>query len=387
MKKFNSSLPLFYFSLLTFILLLTACQPAPAATQDISAALTQAFETALAQLQPTTPPLPSETPVPTATAFVPRTPPALPATFVASQLNKLDTPHTYITDTCQYLRDKWNSNNATPGTVVMVVMFHGITQEKAERTHDISKQDFKKLMSDLKDQNFEAINAAQLADFMDHNARIPARSVLLIQDDRHFAENFNEHFRPYWEKWGWPVVNAYIAKDERPDLWAENAALAAEGWVDYQAHGVIHNENMSDASTDEFLTGELQGAVTNLQKYFNKTPVAIIWPGGGFGVRPVQFARQYGYRLGFTVNPRGPIMYNWVPLADQADPGRPAFLPEGYVNDPRMVLPRFWPYQVQANLDTVRVIGQDAAAHAEQNKATELEYYEIMCAPTMGPIP
>jgi hypothetical protein len=387
MKKFNYSLPLFYFFLLTFILLLTACQPAPAATQDISAALTQAFETALAQLQPTATPLPSETPVPTATEFIPRTPPALPGAFVANQLNKLDTPHTYITDTCQYLHDKWNSNNATPGTVVMVVMFHGITQEKAERTHDISKQDFKKLMSDLKDQNFEAINAAQLADFMDHNARIPARSVLLIQDDRHFAENFNEHFRPYWEKWGWTVVNAYIAKDERPDLWAENAALAAEGWVDYQAHGVIHNENMSDASTDEFLTGELQGAVTNLQKYFNKTPVAIIWPGGGFGVRPVQFARQYGYRLGFTVNPRGPIMYNWVPLADQPDPARPAYLAEGHVNDPRMVLPRYWPYQVQSSLDTVRTIGNEAAAYAEQNKATELEYYDIMCAPALGPIP
>ncbi len=372
-------------SFLLLTILLTACQSTPAATQDISLALTQAFETALAQLQPTGTPLPSETPVPTATAV--RTPPALPGTFTASQLNPLDTPHAYITDTCQYLHDKWNSNNAAPGTVVMVVMFHGITQEKAERTHDISKQDFKKLMNDLKDQGFEAINATQLADFMDHNTKIPARSVLLIQDDRHFAQNFNEHFRPYWEKWGWPVVNAYIAKDERPDLWSENAALAAEGWVDYQAHGVIHNENMSDASTDEFITGELQGAITNLQKYFNKTPVAIIWPGGGFGVRPVQFARKYGYRLGFTVNPRGPIMYNWVPLADQPDPARPAYLAEGYVNDPRLVLPRYWPYQVQASLDTVRTIGNEAAAYAEQNKATELEYYDIMCAPTLGPIP
>jgi hypothetical protein len=374
-----------FFLLLT--ILLAACQPTPAATQDISLALTRAFETAVAQLQPSATPLPSETPLPTATEFIPRTPPALPAPYTTSQLNPLDAPHTYITDTCQYLRDKWSSNNATPGTVVMVVMLHGITQEKAERTHDISKQDFKQMMNDLKEQGFEAITATQLADFMDHNSKIPARSVLLIQDDRHFAENFNEHFRPYWEKWGWTVVNAYIAKDERPDLWTENAALAAEGWVDYQAHGVIHNENMSDASTDEFLTSELQGAITNLQKYFNKTPVAIIWPGGNFGVRPVQFARQYGYRLGFTVNPRGPIMYNWVPLADQPDPARPAYLSEGHVNDPRLVLPRYWPYQVQANLDTVRNIGNEAAAYAEQNKATELEYYDIMCTPTLGPIP
>ena len=72
-----------------------------------------------------------------------RTPPALPATFVASQLNPLDTPHTYIQDTCQYLHDKWNSNNAAPGTVAMVVMFHGIIKGKAETDNQISNSDFK----------------------------------------------------------------------------------------------------------------------------------------------------------------------------------------------------------------------------------------------------
>ena len=375
-----------FFFLLVF--LLTACQPAAgsAPTPDMSTALTQAFETAFAQLQPTTTPVASETPVSTATAL--RTPPPLPATFVASQLNPLDKPHVYIEDTCQYLHDKWDSNNAVPGTVVMAVMFHGITQEQATRTHDISKQDFKQLMDDLKEQGFEAITATQLADFLDHNAKIPPRSVVLIVDDRHRAESFNEHFRPYYEQWGWQVINGWISAFGAEDAFLqENVALANEGWVDYQSHGFIHNENMTDNSTDEFLKQELQGSKENLQTYFNKTPVAIIWPGGNFGAHPVQFARQYGYRIGFTINPRGPIMYNWVPLAEEQDPARPIFLPESYVNDPRMVLPRYWPYQVQANLDAVRTIGNEAAAYAEQNKAAELEYYDIACAPAYGSIP
>jgi hypothetical protein len=367
------------------LILLSACQPAPAAssTPDINAALTQAFQTAFAQLQPTGTAVPTDTPIPPPTAV--RTPPALPATFVASQLNPLDTPHTYIEDTCQYLHDKWNPNNAAPGTVVMVIMFHGITQEKAERIHDISKQDFKQMMNDLKEQGFEAINATQLADFLDHNTKIPQRSVVLIVDDRHRAESFNEHFRPYHDQWGWPVVNGWISAFGGEDAFLqENLALNSEGWVDYQSHGFIHNENMTDQSTDEFLKQELEGSKENLQKYFNKTPVAIIWPGGNFGVRPVQAARQYGYRIGFTINPRGPIMYNWVPLADQKDPARPIYLEEGYVHDPRLVLPRYWPNQVQASLDTVRTIGNEAAAYAEQNKTTELEYYDITCAPTYG---
>ena len=372
-------------SVLLLTILITACQPAPAATPDMSSALTQAFQTAFAQLQPTGTPVPTDTPLPPPTAI--RTPPALPAAFATNQLNPVDTPHTYIEDTCQYLHDKWNPNNAAPGTVVMVIMFHGITQEKAERVHDISKQDFKQLMNDLKEQGFEAINATQLADFLDHNAKIPARSVVLIVDDRHRAESFNEHFRPFYEEWGWQVVNGWISAFGAEDAFLpENIVLAKEGWVDYQSHGFIHNENMTDASTDEFLKQELQGSKENLETHFGKTPVAIIWPGGNFGLRPVQAARQYGYRIGFTINPRGPIMYNWVPLADQKDPARPIYLEEGYVNDPRMVLPRYWPYQVQASLDTVRTIGNEAAAYAEQNKAIELEYYEIMCAPTYGAI-
>jgi hypothetical protein len=42
---------------------------------------------------------------------------------------------------------------------------------------------------------------------------------------------------------------------------------------------------------------------------------------------------------------------------------------------------------VQSELDNIRNIGKEAAAYAEQNKATELEYYGIACAPTMGPMP
>ena len=374
-------------SLLTTIL--TACAPAASSPiPDVNAVYTQAFETALAALQPTATSVSTETPIPTTTAM--RTPPALPSTFVAGQLNSLDTPHTYIQDTCQYLYDKWNSNNAAPGTVVMVIMLHGIKKDAADVTaNDITVKDFRQMMNDLKEQGFEAINATQLADFLDHNARIPPRSVLLIQDDRRTAENFNTHFREFYEQWGWPVINAWISWDDsiRALNLQDNIALEAEGWVDHQSHGYIHNINMSDSSTDEFIKTEFENSIKDLQENFNKTPIAIIWPGGGFGIRPVQFARQYGFRIGFTINPRGPVMYNWVPLADQQDSARPAFQPEGYVNDPRMVLPRYWPYQVQANLDVVRNIGKDAAAYAEQNKATELEYYDIMCAPTLGQIP
>ncbi|MFH1185221.1 MAG: hypothetical protein V1755_09325 [Chloroflexota bacterium] len=371
-------------------LAVSACSPAVPAV-DIGVQMTAAVQTAIAVIVETQAAFtPAATSTPVATPTVLRTPPALPPIFTSAFLNPADTPHAYIQESCQYLHDKWASTNSPPGTIVLVVMFHSIErgEESVSDPKNVGGGDFKRLMNGLHDMGFQAINTSQLADFLDSNARIPARSVVLIQDDRHAAANYIDWFRPYWDQWQWPVINGWInALGGGDPVLAENVVLGQEGWVDHQAHGVVHNIPMSDSSADEYLTGELQGSITNMQQYFNKTPIAIIWPGGGFGVRPVQFARKFGYRLGFTINPRGPVMYNWVPLADQQDPLRPLSIAEGPVNDPRMVLPRYWPNQVLSNLDGIRVTGEQAAAYAQQNRSLELEYYDIVCTATFGPIP
>lgn len=365
-------------------LLLASCQPATP-TVDLNAIQTAAFQTAYAQISiPTDTPVPTETLIPTATAV--RTPPALPGTYQSSILIPTNIPRTYVADTCQYLQNKWNSNNSIPGTVVMVIMFHGVNKGEASG-NDITVTQHKKLMDDLHDMGFQAITMQQMSDFMYNNAKIPERSVLLIVDDRHFAEYFNDHFRPYYNQWGWPVINAYIGVDERTDLWAENAALSAEGWVDYQSHGYLHNTPISEGSSDEFINSEMGGAISSIQKYMNKTPIAYIWPGGGFSARAVEIGPQLGYKLGFTVNPRGPVMYNWVPQADAINDSNPYAIPETPAGNPLMTLPRYWSTDADENIDSVRVIGEEATAYAEQNKAVELEYYDILCAPTYGPIP
>lgn len=228
----------------------------------------------------------------------------------------------------------------------------------------------------------------QLVAFLETNEKIPPRSVVLLVDDRHFAQYFNTFFRPLYQNWGWPVVNAWISHPEQTSagLWAENEALAQEGWVDYQAHGVIHYP-IVNSSTDDYIMGELQGSIDFIQQHYDKTPVAFIWPGGNFTQRGIQLARYTGYKVGFTVNPRGPIMFNWIPLADQEDPMRPSYLPEGHLNDPLMVLPRYWPIQILTEIDSILMMGKESAAYAKQNRAVELEFYDIVCEPSFGAIP
>jgi hypothetical protein len=377
----------FFLSLCLVAVLLTSCQPQ--ATETPNFVMTQAIETAMAQLsQPTQTPLPSETPIPTAT--VPRTPPALPSAFQTAILNPENLPRSYVADACQYLKNKWDSTKSSPGTVVMVIMSHRIDQDATTSnpaTTTIASRDLKQLMDDLQQAGFNAINMQQMADFMYDNAKIPERSFLFIIDDRASSSKYNDHFRKYYEQWGWQIVNAYIGLDERPDLWAENAVLSNEGWVDYQAHGYIHNIPISDGSTDEFITSEMQGVLGTFQKYFNKTPIAYIWPGGGFSRRAVEIGTQLGYKLGFTVNPRGPVMYNWIPQADTFNDSNPLAIPETPAGNPLMTIPRYMDINARENIDTVRAIGQEAKLFAEQNKAIELEYYDIVCSSTYGHIP
>lgn len=384
-------------TLLLSAIFAAGCAPAaaPEPTPEMDAALTQVVATLQAsgtQTAQAVPPTaaPTATPIPEPTAI--RTPPALPAGFSTSLLNPLDTPHTYIEDTCQTLKAKWDPNNAVPGTVVMTIMFHGIA--KGEVTpgangayHDMSMKDFNRLMKDLKDQGFEAITMQQMSDFMYENAKIPQRSVLLIVDDRKYRQSFDDTFAQYYQDWGWKVINSYITLDERPDLWQENAALEAEGWVDHQAHGYVHNENITGASSEDYMRQELGKPFEMFQKYFNKTPIAYIWPGGSFTQRAAEIARETQYKLGFTVNPRGPVMYNWVPLAETVDPARPSYLPEGAVGDPLLTLPRYWSPDARNYIDVVRGVSEEAAAYAEQVKPIELEYYDIVCAPTYGALP
>jgi hypothetical protein len=314
-------------------------------------------------------------------------PPELPPAFQTYLLNPLDTPRTYIPDTCRYLRNKWNPSNAEPGTVVMILKVDEI-QKGAEGGEGISVIEFTRTMERLKEQGFEAINTKQFQAFMERNVRIPPRSLLIVQDGNHDHDYITRNYYEYWQNWGWTVVNGWVSDPETPEtLLMENIVLESEGWVDHQAQGMTPTAKLSDETAKTVIGRELQeplGVFTNL---YGKRPVALIWPNGGFGYRPVEAARQLGYRLGFTSNSRGPVMFNWVPLADEFDPERPAFIPEGRINNPIMTLPRFSINNAVDALDMVRGISKEAAEYHLANKEIEHEYYRIVCEAEYGRIP
>lgn len=374
----------------------------PAVTVNVQA--TSAFDHALLtatyairEPTPTFTATPSLTPFPTHTPV----PPELPEMFQSARLNPKDIPHSYVQDTCQYLKNRWEVGKSLPGTVVMPIMFHSITDGEINHPYQISVTQVKDLFQALEQKGFEVITIEQLARFLQENDYIPPRSVVLIVDDLHSASYFRDHFYPFLQPHGWTVTNAWISEPEASRrVRDENILLQQEGWVDHQAHGVVHNINIVEfqpgtmidtplygkVDVETFIYRELQGSREAILETFGKAPIAYIWPGGNFSARAVQVAREVGYQMGFTVNPRGPLMYNWIPLGDEPDPRRPALIPEGYVQDPLMVLPRYWDKDAILYLDTVIQIGEEARSYALQNRERELEYYQIVCQPYVGDI-
>jgi hypothetical protein len=397
----HSILRLILFGLILFT---SACAPKQTQpTPDLT--LTAVFKSALLTATysvPTVTPTPTPTATPTLTPTPIRTPPTLPTPFASDLLNPVDSPHTYIENTCQYLKSRWDPNNSAPGTVVMPIMFHSITDGEINHEFQIKAGAVTELLNDLKNQGFETITADQLAAFLQHNAKIPPRSVLLIVDDLKTDEYYRKHFVPVLQEYHWTVTNAWISEPEASKRVRDgNVALQNEGWVDHQAHGVIHNINITEfkpgtlittdlygtISAEQFVHNEIEGSMKAVTETFGKAPVAYIWPGGNFSALGVKVAREAGFQIGFTVNPRGPIMFNWVPLSEKADPNRPSFNSEGYIKDPLMVLPRYWDIDAATHLDAVRQIGKQAAEYAQTNKQTELDYYDIVCKNTTGEIP
>jgi hypothetical protein len=316
------------------------------------------------------------------------TQPYLPVTFQTTLLNPLDIPHPYIEETCKYLRNKWNPMNATPGTIVMAIRFQNINRGTAEIPNSVRLIEVRDLMNQLQGQGFEAINTEQLQGFVERNAVIPERSVYLIQDGNHDEEYFYTVFGDYWENWKWPVINGWVSDPRNmEELIRENILLEREGFVDHQAQGVFADTKLSDESAKNIIARELQGSWTGFANIYGKNPLAIIWQNGGFGFRPVEVARQLKFKMGFTMNMRGPIMYNWVPLADVVDPQRPSYIPEGMIDEALMTLPTFPAEEAINYIDIVRIIGEEAALYAQSNKESEIMYYENVCEPEFPPIP
>ena len=339
--------------------------PTPTSTVTLSPTPTMN----LISIPATATPVPTPTCEPTPTLAIALQPPQV---FSTSLLNTSSQPQTYITDVCQYIRERWDSAKSAPGTVVVPIMFHTVFEGVPYRPGEtyIPSEDLTRTVETARSLGFQTITALQLADFLEHNARIPRLSMIWIMDDRH-PDILEQYFLPIMQEndWtitlGWPIGDT----DQRKGLWKRMEDMNSTGHLDVQSHGYAHYY-ITDDSPEAIVRQELFGPIPVLEQHFGHKPVAFVWPGGNFSSLSVKIAHEAGYRVAFTAFARGPLMYNWIPLGKA----------ERAVQDPLMVLPRYWARpDLPKILQRAAELGEAANAWGLKRKAGEMEYYRAVC--------
>lgn len=354
--------------------ILTACSPSAASVAS-SKVIPSPVVQHSATPSPTAflPPMVTPTPAkPSATPGPSPTPEALPI-FRAPSLIRSIAPVAYLPDSCQAMQYRWDPARASIGTMVVPVMYHSVVKDGRALADNMSihDADLKAFMEEAKRLGYETITTAQLLDFLQTNARIPERSLLLIVDDRRQGVVWN-NFMPFLQQYQWTVTMAYITGPVVTDQeWGELKRLNDTGFVDVQAHGYLHNGEsyITEFTSPEIVTQELVKPIEQLQKYLGKTPIAFIWPGGNYTPQSVREARATGYQLGFTVRARGPILFNWVPQGDEEAPSA----------DPLLTLPRYWSTNAYNALYDAIQVSDEVRQNAEQQKMIEMAWYKANC--------
>lgn len=369
------------------ILLLASCSPVPttAPTESSSPTFTRVPPTASLTPKPsqtaTSTPIPAtgtHTPIPSLT-FTPSATPPPPAQFTSKVLRPNVSAQSYL-ENCKYLKLRWSPGNSSPDTVVVPIMFHGIVKSghPVENSVDISVEQFQDFVTYAHYLGFETITTSQLVDFLENNAPIPRRSMIMIIDDRR-PGTVREHFMPVLQEYNWTLTLGYISGIVPDSEWANLEDMAKSGRLDVQAHGWLHNAStyIQDTTPEDVIRQEIFKPIPVLQKHFGYRPTAFIWPGGDYNSLAVQIAREAGYKVGFTANSRGPLLFNWIPLgaAEQA------------MNDPLMVLPRFWSNEAGLALDQGIKAGEAAGAYAAKNYKKEANWYRAECGGELPPMP
>lgn len=298
-------------------------------------------------------------------------PPEFPAIFLPENLKPGVSPIPYLINPCAYLENRLDEEKSQPGTVVVPIMFHSVVQPGRLITDStsISMSDFEYFMDKAKEMGFSTITADELVSFLQDNQAIPARSMILILDDR--RPGVTELFMPYLEENDWTLTLGWIAADTtRAAVWEKMTELAQTGRLDVQSHGFNHIY-LQDYMDVEQIEEELFRPIEVIEARFGTTPVAHVWPGGNYTEQAITIAGEAGYKIGFTVHSRGPIMYNWIPLGEA----------ELAMNAPLMLLPRFWSTAAVQALEEAVTVSEQATAYASAIHDAELAYYTYYCQP------
>lgn len=374
--KHQSKLGVFGKLLLISIVILELAACTQASSSFIQQEMTETAQaiqpTATKTQQPTATATATITPEPTATFTATATTVPFDLEVFSPRLFTGVSSYAYIDDTCTYLADRWGKDKSSPNTVVVPIMYHSV-RKAGKPVNDaitVPEEYFLYTMDYAKKLGFETVTMDELIAFMYRNEPIPERSMILIIDDRRPGVA-RDNFMPILKENDWEVSLAYITGVAAEWEWTELEMLYKTGRIDVQSHGFMHQPDtyFTEYTSMETIEQEVYGAIPLIEQHFGVRPNAFVWPGGNFTPESIEVVHEAGYQIGFTAYSRGPLFFNWVPLGDE----------ESEMNDPLMVLPRYWSSAATVNMDEAIELQEKMMAFNEENRSEEYRWYQAFC--------
>lgn len=183
---------------------------------------------------------------------------------------------------------------------VPVLMYHYIGDEDNGKEICVSKQDFKKQINYLKDNNYKFLSLDELYDYEINNKKFPRKAVVITFDDGYDNVYTN----------AFPVIKEFDAKgtvfvitskigDKHYLNKQQIKDLQQSGYIKIGSHSVNH-KNMRELSFDEQLK-ELKDSKEELEKIIEDKINYAAYPYGSFNGDTIKASKKAGYKLAFQV--------------------------------------------------------------------------------------
>lgn len=198
---------------------------------------------------------------------------------------------------------------------VPVLMYHSIGNDKTNPVV-IPKENLEEQFKYLKDNGYSTITLEDLYNYLENNAEIPEKSVVLTFDDG-YENNYTELF-PLLKKYKFRatifMITSYVDKNADFLTSAQLKEMDHYG-VDIESHTVNHDHLKTLTKEKQLET--LSQSKAFLEKLLNKEIKFIAYPYGEYNKDTLSCADAAGYKLALTTDGRWAMKKNGILSLDR----------------------------------------------------------------------
>ncbi|MCP4110613.1 MAG: polysaccharide deacetylase family protein [Desulfobacteraceae bacterium] len=200
----------------------------------------------------------------------------------------------------------WRTRLKVNGFQTVPVFLYHKFSNKTSGKYSVTQAAFEEQMKYLKENEYRIITLNQFLNFLDYNAPLHPKSVLLTFDDG--WESMYDIAFPILKKYGFPatffIYTDFIGKDQAMS-WDQIRELAEYGF-DIQCHTKTHQDlsesDKGESFEDYFADLEKEILIPShlIARHLNKKCTCLAYPLGKTNSLVTAFLMEHGYRAGFT---------------------------------------------------------------------------------------